>query len=188
MIGLKISLWAGLLAMIWSGWARGQETAAPAELSKSVYLDVKSSTSSSTLAASRDSFSSYYYKKQAKSSVLEVSVRNMSPLPGKFSLEWYFFGRPTSGSKRFLFDRGQKDIELKPGAFTKIELESDELTSSRARSYYGYYHYRSGDKADGWAIRALVGKEVVRIKASNPNYERIMEDESELARYIEKEQ
>ena len=64
-----------------------------------------------------------------------------------------------------------------PGAFQKLPVDSKELSNHTVRDYYWYgYTYSSGDKADGWVIRAKVGEEVVRVKASNPLLEQMASD------------
>lgn len=154
--------------------------------SKSAYLDVKYVTAGTATDVHWRSVYGSYGKTQRQSKALLIEVRNMSKLPGKFCIEWYFIGKPVSGSMRFIYDHGSKQVELSGGDFTKLEIESDELKSTRWRSSTGRYYYQKGDKADGWLVRALVGDEVIRVAASGPAYEKRGRDEEQLKRLIER--
>ena len=144
--------------------------------SKSVFLDVVESTGNSKTVNHWRDISGNYSQTKTSSRELNVTVRNMSAAPGEFEIEWYFFGKPASGSGRFLYDKGSKKVALAPSAFEKIAIDSKELSNRTVRDYYYYgYNYTSGDKADGWIIRAKVGGEVVRVKASNALLEQLDE-------------
>ena len=147
------------------GAVRGQTPA----LSKSVFLDVVESTGSSKTVTHWRDISGAASQTKTSSRELAVTVRNMSALPGEFEIEWYFFGKPASGTGRFLYDNGSKKVTLAPGAFEKVSIDSKELSNRTTRDYYYYgYNYSSGDKADGWVIRAKAGDEVVRVKGFQP--------------------
>jgi len=149
----------------------------PAATSKSIFLDVVESTGSSKTINHWRDVSGAYSQTKTSSKELGVTVRNMSALPGEFEIEWYFFGKPASGSGRFLYDKGSKKVSLAPSAYEKISIDSKELSNRTTRDYYYYgYTYNSGDKADGWIIRAKVGEDVVRVKASNPVLEQLSQD------------
>ncbi|EDY21159.1 hypothetical protein CfE428DRAFT_1452 [Chthoniobacter flavus Ellin428] len=165
-----------IFGMAFSGQGQVPGTAVPAT-SKSVFLDaVESTANSSTVNHWRD-ISGDYSQTKTSSKELDITVRNMSQLPGEFEIEWYFFGKPANGSGRFLYDQGSKKISVTPGAFLKVPVESKGLSAHTVRGYYWYgYNYTSGDKADGWVIRAKVGDEVVRVKASNPLLEQMASD------------
>jgi hypothetical protein len=154
--------------------------------SKSVFMDVEYVTAGTATDVHWRSVYGSYGKTQRQSKALLIEVRNMSKLPGRFRVEWYFIGKPLSGTKRFIYDHGAKDVELDGGDFTKLEVESDDLTSTRFRSRSGRYYYKSGDKADGWLVRAISGDEVVRVKASSVAYEKYGRDEEQLQRLIER--
>ncbi len=152
-------------------------TTAPAATSKSVFLDAVESTANSTTVNHWRDISGNYSQTKISSKELNITVRNMSQLPGEFEIEWYFFGKPANGSGRFLYDKGSKKVSMGPGAFQKLPVDSKELSNHTVRDYYWYgYTYSSGDKADGWVIRAKVGEEVVRVKASNPLLEQMASD------------
>jgi hypothetical protein len=149
----------------------------PAATSKSVFLDAVESTASSTTVNHWRDISGNYSQTKISSKELNITVRNMSQLPGEFEIEWYFFGKPANGTGRFLYDKGSKKVSIAPGAFQKLPVDSKELSNHTVRDYYWYgYTYSSGDKADGWVIRAKVGEEVVRVKASNPLLEQMASD------------
>jgi len=159
--------------------AHGQ---APAT-SKSVFLDVVESQGSSKTVNQWRDISGNYSQTKTSSRLLNVNVRNMSPAPGDFEVEWYFFGKPANGSGRFLYDKGSKRVTLAPNAFEKVPIESKELSNHTVRDYYAYsYTYSSGDKADGWIIRVKVGDDVVRVKGSNALLEQLAQDPEAFAK------
>jgi hypothetical protein len=166
-----------------TAWA--QIPAPATATSKSVVIDaVQSNGSSKTVNHWRD-MSGNYSQTKTTSKELTITVRNMSALPGEFEIEWYFFGKPASGSGRFLYDKGSKKISVAPGAFETFPVESKELSAKTVRDFYYYgYNYTSGDKAEGWLIRAKVGDEVVRLKASSPQLEQLASDETAFARLV----
>jgi hypothetical protein len=154
--------------------------------SKSVSLDVvESAGNSATLQNYRSSFSGYTNKTKSASRELAVSIRNMSgTLPGEFNVEWYFIGKRTGGTRRFLYDKGTKQLSMKPSEIAKFSIESKELVSTRAYSYYSGYTYSSGDKADGWIVRIKSGSEIVRVKTSNPQLEEFQKDAAAFEKFI----
>ena len=153
--------------------ARAQAPAA----SKSASVDVAESNGS---AATLDSWTSAYGsfdKTKATTRALGITVRNMSATaPGDFEVEWFFFGKPANGSKRFLYDKGSQRLTVKPSAFEKFAVASKELTSQRYHSAYSGYTSHSGDKADGWIVRVKSGGEVIRVKGSNAQLEQLEKD------------
>jgi len=177
---------AGLLLALWVAavvHASGQIPQTPPTASKSVFLDVVESTGSSKTVNHWRDISGAYSQTKTSSRELAVTVRNMSALPGEFEIEWYFFGKPASGTGRFLYDKGSKKVTLAPSAYEKVAIDSKELSNRTTRDYYYYgYNYTSGDKADGWIIRAKAGDEVVRIKASNPLLEQMAQDSEAFAK------
>jgi hypothetical protein len=152
--------------------------------SKSVYIEVVEAAGN---AATLDSWRSVYgsnSRTQAATRELGITVRNMSAAPGQFEIEWYFVGKPANGTRRFLYDKGSRRVSLQPGALEKFAIESKELTNYRYHSVYSGYSYKSGDKADGWILRAKVGDEVVRVKASNPQLEQLEKNKAEFAKFV----
>jgi hypothetical protein len=176
----------GLLSVVFFAVAINAQAQAPGgvtQTSKSVFLDaVESQGTSSTVNHWRD-ISGNYSQTKTSSRDLNITVRNMSQLPGEFEIEWYFFGKPAGGTGRFLYDKGSKKMTVAPGAFEKLPVESKELSNHMIRDYYWYgYTYTSGDRADGWIIRAKVGEEVVRVKASSPILEQLASDETSFTK------
>ena len=153
---------------------RAQDTTS----SRSVFLDVVESTGNSKTVNHWRDISGNYSQTKTSSKDLDVTLRNMSPnLPGDFEVEWYFFGKPASGSGRFLYDKGSKKITIAPSASEKVPVESKELSAHTVRDNYWYgYSYTSGDKADGWIIRVKAGGEVVRVMDSSPLLEQAAAD------------
>jgi len=157
--------------------------------SKSVFLDVVESTGNSKTINHWRDISGNYSQTKTSSRDLDLTVRNLSPnLPGDFEVEWYFFGKPASGSGRFLYDKGSKKVTIAPSASEKVPVESKELSANTVRDNYWYgYSYTSGDKADGWIIRVKAGGEVVRVKGSSPLLEEAAADETAFAKLIKSE-
>ena len=155
--------------------ARAQEQAA----SKSATVDVVESNGN---AATLDSWVSAYGsfdKTKATTRALGITVRNMSAsAPGDFEIEWFFFGKPANGGKRFLYDKGAQRLAVKPSAFEKFAVASKELTSERYHSAGTGYTYHSGDKADGWIVRVKSGGEVIRVKGSSVQFEQLEHDKA----------
>jgi len=169
--------WLGVLPVVFFAAQWNVQAQAPAGGSKSVFLDVVESTGSATTVNHWRDVSGAYSQTRTSSRELNVTVRNMAAVPGEFEIEWYFFGKPASGSGRFLYDKGSKKVTLAPSAFEKVSIDSKELSNHTVRDYYYYgYNYSSGDKADGWIIRAKVGEEVVRVKASTALLEQMAAD------------
>ncbi len=157
-----------------------------AATSKSVFIEAVESTGGSQTTDHWRSVYGGYNKTRTATRELGITIRNMSALPGQFDIEWYFVGKPASGGRRFLYDKGSKQILLEPGKFERFAVESKELSSRSVRDYYySGYNYKSGDKADGWIIRAKVGEEVVRVKASNPQLEQLEKNKEEFARFVD---
>jgi hypothetical protein len=182
----------GLLSALWFAavmHAPGQIPQTPATTSRSVFLDVVESAGSSKTVNHWRDISGNYSQTKTSSRELAVTVRNMSALPGEFDIEWYFFGKPANGSGRFLYDKGSKKVTLAPSAYEKVSVDSKELSNHTTRDYYYYgYTYNSGDKADGWIIRAKVGEEVVRLKASNALLEQMAQDPDAFAKLTKDKQ
>jgi len=175
-----------ILGVAFGGYGQVPGTAASAT-SKSVFLDAVESTGNSTTVNHWRDISGDYSQTKTSSKELDITVRNMSQLPGEFEIEWYFFGKPANGTGRFLYDQGSKKISVPPGAFLKVPVESKGLSAHTVRGYYWYgYNYTSGDKADGWVIRAKVGDEVVRVKASNPLLEQMASDPNGFSKLTSK--
>ena len=174
-----------------------EETAAPADgspvaLSRSVFLDGVESVGDSKTTNHWRTYSGSYSKTKTSSRDLTITVRNMSSSPGQFSIEWYFVGKPVNGTSRFLYDKGERQVTLAPSAFDKFVVESKELSSRNVRDngYYYYYYgysYKSGDRPDGWIIRAKVGDQVIRTKTSNAQLEQLVKNEEAFARFVEKQ-
>jgi len=157
---------------------------APA-ISKSATIEVSDSEGNSqTLDRWRSSYGSTSRTK-AVSRELGITVRNMSgTLPAEFEVEWYFFGKPAQGSRRFIYDKGSKRLSLKPGTFDKFLVTSKELSNYRYNSAVSNRTYHSGEKAEGWIVRVKSGDEVVRVKASSPQLEQIEKNPPEFQKYV----
>ena len=155
--------------------------------SKSVTIDVAENAGDSTTLDSWRNVYGSNSRTKAVTRQLTITVRNMSgTLPAELNVEWHFVGKPSGGTRRFLYDKGSKSVSLKPGAFEKLQVESKELSNYKYTSVFSGYTYRSGDKADGWIIRTKVGDEVVRVKASSPQLEQLEKNAEEFKRFVAK--
>lgn len=172
---MKIPLALFAAALLCALPARAQ---APAT-SKSATVDVvESSGTAATINSWATAYGSFD-KTKATTRALGITVRNMSAtLPGEFEIEWFFFGKPANGSKRFLYDKGAQRLAVKPSVFEKFAVGSKELTSERYHSAGTGYTYHSGDKADGWIVRVKSGGEVIRVKGSSPQLEQLEHDKA----------
>lgn len=157
---------------------------APAK-SKSVTLMVTENSGSSTTTERWRNFHGTSSRTKSVTREISIMVRNMSAAPGEFELEWYFVGKTSTGQKRLVYDKGSRPVILKPGAFEKFEVESKELSNLRYRSGISGYSYQAGDKPDGWIIRAKVGDEVVRVKASSPQLEQLEKDPLQFEKFVQ---
>jgi hypothetical protein len=172
-----------VLDAVWPVFAQAPAT------SRSVFIDAVESAGDSRTTNNWRTYDGSYSKTKVASRELAITIRNMSALPGQFSIEWYFVGKPANGTRRFLYDKGEKQVTLTPSSFEKFSVESKDLTSKAVRdSYYYYgYNYKSGDRPDGWIIRAKVGDDVVRVKASSPQLEQLEKNKEEFAKFVEKQ-
>jgi hypothetical protein len=178
-----------LLAIVSSGICMPErgfaQTSPAAASSRSVVIDaVDSAGNATTLQSWRNVYGSSA-KTKAETRQLDIAVRNLSgTLPGEFKVEWFFVGKPAAGTRRFLYDKGSRQMSLKPGAFEKFEVESKQLNNYRYHSVSSGYVYRSGDRADGWIVRVKVGDDVVRTKASSPQLEELEKNKDEFERFL----
>ena len=145
--------------------------------SKSATLDVaESQGNAANLARWASSYGSFD-KTKATTRALGITVRNMSTTAqGEFEVEWFFFGKPAGGGKRFLYDKGSQRLAMKPSAMEQFVAASKELVRQRYHSAYSGYTYHSGQKADGWIVRVKSGEEVIRVKGSDAQMEQLERD------------
>ncbi len=153
-------------------------------VSKSVTIDVADAGGDTSTTNKWRTYYGSGARTQAVTRELSLRVRNMSAAPGEFEIEWFFVGKETSGSKQFLYDKGSRPLLLKPGAFETFAIESKELSNYRYHSAYSNYRYKSGDKPAGWIVRAKVGDEVVRVKASSPQLEQLEKDKAQFDKFV----
>ena len=155
--------------------------------SKSVFIDAVESTGDSKTINNWRYSDGSYNKTKVATRELNITVRNMAALPGQFTIEWFFVGKPATGTRRFLYDKGERNVTLAPNAFDKVSVESKELTSNTIRdTFYTGYSYKSGDKPDGWIVRAKVGDEIVRVKTSSPQLEQLHSNKDEFDKLVGK--
>jgi len=113
-----------------------------------------------------------------------IVVRNLSAQPGEFDVEWFLVAKPAGGSRRFVYDRGQRHVSLKGGAFEKLVVAGKELSNYRYHSAVSDRTWKSGTKADGWVVRVKADGEVIRIKTSDPQLEQMVKKPEEFDRFI----
>ena len=178
----------GLLFVVVSLLA-GTVHAQTSATSRSVFLDAVESAGDSRTTNNWRTMDGSYSKSKVATRELAINVRNMSAAPGEFTIEWYFIGKPASGTQRFIYDKGTRKVTLGPSAFEKFAVESKELSSQVVRDNYYYssgYSFKSGDRPDGWILRAKVGEEVVRVKASNAQLEQLEKNKDDFERLVSK--
>src|SRR3954462_7914313 len=80
--------------------------------SKSIYIDAAEGNGDSKSSPNWHPYDGSFSKTRVATRELIITARNMSALPGKFTIEWYFVGKPTNGTRRFLYDKGTREVTL----------------------------------------------------------------------------
>jgi hypothetical protein len=163
--------------------------AEPMPLSQSVFLDVKDLGTNLSSNANWRSVWGSYSKDTKRARGLEISLRNPAKIPGEYLVSWYFFATSVRGGKRFLFDLDKKNITLGPGGSEKATVISDTLQSQTVHyaydDYYYNYHYKSGNKPEGWIVTVSVAGNVIRVKTSGAQLEELYKKTEEFQAMLE---
>lgn len=129
-----------------------------------------------------------YKKTTETTTALTITARNASPsLDGEFTIEWWFVAKKlhgsTNGFGQFAQSNGSKTISLKAGTSEVVVAESDpEKLVTKHKIHHPTHEY--GKKVEGWIVRAKVGDEVVRVKASTPMLEAMASNKIEFDKFV----
>ena len=119
--------------------------------------NVGSATSTSyRWATSWGSYDRDYFTQQD----VELEAHNLSSLPAKIVVDFYFVGQPDHQPQpRKLFSRRTFDVDVPPGYQKRVSLRSDVLTSNETRYVMLGEQYNSGYHITGWLLQASVPNE-----------------------------
>jgi hypothetical protein len=88
---------------------------------------------------------------------VQIEAHNLSNLPAKITVDFYFIGRPEHHPEpRILFSRRTFTIDVLPGYQKRVSLKSDVLRSSEQRYVALNEQYNSGYQIAGWFLQASV--------------------------------
>ena len=86
---------------------------------------------------------------------VEIEAHNLSNLPAKIAIDFYFVGRPDlKPEPRILFSQRTFTIDVAPGYQKRVSLRSDVLTSSEQRYVALNEQHNSGYQIAGWFLQA----------------------------------
>jgi uncharacterized protein DUF4339 len=145
----------------------------------SVTLEVKSLTAGSGAATTSGQYvygSSTTYTKAQK---INIHVRNLKHEPDEVEVEWFFFGKPATGNKRFMYDKGIKKLAIKAGGWEDTQVTSKEL-ESKVYNYDTTNQYKRGQKAEGWIVRVKAGEKIIALQASSATLEDLAKNPGEF--------
>jgi len=104
---------------------------------------------------------------------IELEAHNLSSLPAKIVVEFYFVGQPEHQAEpRKLFSRRTFDIDVPPGYQKRVSLRSDVLKSNETRYVALGEQYNSGYQITGWLLQASVPNDATPFASvcSNPSW------------------
>jgi hypothetical protein len=126
---------------------------------------------------------------RASKMTVEMRARNMGTVPADAHFDWFFYARDLQSKTQYIWDRGQRDLSLAPGAEQKEMLASTELfqsTTKRTQSVpqqntfgqtTGYTlqgsAQSSGARPYGWVVRLWSGDRLLMVRASSNDLETI---------------
>jgi len=88
---------------------------------------------------------------------IEIEAHNLSPLPAKVIVDFYFVGqRDYAPAPRKLFSKRTFPIDILPGYLKRISVRSDVLKSNEQRYVALGEQYNSGYHITGWFLEARV--------------------------------
>src|SRR5204863_2803821 len=129
--------------------------------------NVGSATSTSYhWAASWGSYDRDYFTQQD----VELEAHNLSSLPAKIVVDFYFVGQPEHQAEpRKLFSRRTFDVDVPPGYQKRVSLRSDVLKSNETRYVMLGEQYNSGYHITGWLLQASVPNEATPFASVSSN-------------------
>src|SRR6266513_4882044 len=91
---------------------------------------------------------------------VELEAHNLSSLPAKIVVDFYFVGQPENQPEpRKLFSKRTFDVDVPPGYQKRVSLRSDVLKSNETRYVTLGEQYNSGYQITGWLLQASVPNE-----------------------------
>src|SRR6266480_5898896 len=91
---------------------------------------------------------------------VELEAHNLSRLPAKIVVDFYFVGQPEHQAEpRKLFSRRTFDVDVPPGYQKRVSLRSDVLKSNETRYVTLGEQYNSGYQITEWLLQASVPNE-----------------------------
>lgn len=91
---------------------------------------------------------------------IEIEAHNLSPLPAKVIVDFYFVGqRDYAPAPRKLFSKRTFPIDILPGYLKRISVRSDVLKSNEQRYVALGEQYNSGYHITGWFLAARVAND-----------------------------
>jgi hypothetical protein len=124
------------------------------------------SSSSYRWATSWGSYDRDYFTQQD----VELEAHNLSHLPAKIIVDFYFVGQPEHQAEpRKLFSRRTFDVDVLPGYQKRVSLRSDVLKSNETRYVMLGEQYNSGYQITGWFLQASVPNEATPFASASSN-------------------
>src|SRR2546430_3405199 len=101
---------------------------------------------------------------------VELEAHNLSSLPAKIVVDFYFVGQPEhQGEPRKLFSRRTFDVDVPPGYQKRVSLRSDVLKTNETRYVTLGEQYNSGYHITGWFLQASVLNEATPFASVSSN-------------------
>ena len=101
---------------------------------------------------------------------VEFEAHNLSSLPAKIVVDFYFVGQPENQPEpRKLFSRRTFDVDVPPGYQKRVSLRSDVLKSNETRYVMLGEQYNSGYHITGWLLQASVPNEATPFASVSSN-------------------
>ena len=101
---------------------------------------------------------------------VELEAHNLSSLPAKIVVDFYFVGQPENQPEpRKLFSKRTFDVDVPPGYQKRVSLRSDVLKSNETRYVMLGEQYNSGYHITGWLLQASVPNEATPFASVSSN-------------------
>ena len=132
--------------------------------------------------------------------VLEVTVRNVSRSAGKAHFDWFFAAKAVSGGEPFVWDKGERDVDLAGGTQRIETIESKALVREMKTETHNEYVNRpvpgrtttrvltpvtsqtkTGAQPYGWIVRMFVDGTLAKVRASSSVLETVGRNPEQMA-------
>ena len=127
-----------------------------------------------------------YDRDFSRAIAIDISIMNLRSTVADVTLEVLFIAKPLSGSTRWVFDRSTEDLKIdraKPFHVVKI---SKELEASVQNYEALGIRDEAGGRIDGYIVRVLEGKRIVKVDASSHPLKRIGQDQKQVDALIKR--